>query len=50
MMAHFADPLVGINFDTGNTFIAGHDPVVEVEAHRERPRQHALAGGSEVAL
>jgi sugar phosphate isomerase/epimerase len=30
MMAHFADPLVGINFDTGNTFIAGNDPVAMV--------------------
>jgi sugar phosphate isomerase/epimerase len=26
MMQHFNDPLVGINFDTGNTFIAGNDP------------------------
>jgi sugar phosphate isomerase/epimerase len=27
LMKHFDDPLVGINFDTGNTFIAGNDPV-----------------------
>jgi sugar phosphate isomerase/epimerase len=32
MMKHFDDPLVGVNFDTGNTFIAGNDPVAMVEA------------------
>lgn len=26
IMKHFDDPLVGINFDIGNTFIAGKDP------------------------
>lgn len=31
MMLHFDDPLVGINFDTGNTFIAGNDPVAMVK-------------------
>lgn len=31
LMKHFDDPLVGINFDTGNTFIAGNDPVSMVE-------------------
>lgn len=30
IMQHFDDPLVGINFDTGNTFVAGHDPVAMV--------------------
>ena len=27
LMNHFSSPLVGVNFDTGNTFIAGNDPV-----------------------
>jgi sugar phosphate isomerase/epimerase len=30
IMRHFNDPLVGVNFDTGNTFVAGHDPVAMV--------------------
>lgn len=32
LMKHFNDPLVGINFDTANTFIAGNDPVAMVKA------------------
>lgn len=32
ILKHFDDPLVGINFDTGNTFVAGNDPVGIVEA------------------
>ncbi len=31
MMKHFDDPLVGLNFDTGNTLIAGNDPVKMTE-------------------
>jgi sugar phosphate isomerase/epimerase len=31
VMKHFDDPLVGVNFDTGNTFVAGHDPVAMVK-------------------
>jgi sugar phosphate isomerase/epimerase len=31
LMKHFEDPLVGINFDTGNTFVAGSDPVAMVK-------------------
>lgn len=31
IMKHFDDPLVGVNFDTGNTFVAGHDPVAMVK-------------------
>jgi sugar phosphate isomerase/epimerase len=31
LMRHFDDPLVGVNFDTGNTFVAGNDPVVMVK-------------------
>jgi len=31
IMRHFDDPLVGVNFDTGNTFVAGHDPVTMVK-------------------
>jgi sugar phosphate isomerase/epimerase len=31
MMKHFDDPFIGINFDTGNTLIAGNDPVKMVE-------------------
>ncbi|MBE3135177.1 MAG: sugar phosphate isomerase/epimerase [Acidobacteria bacterium] len=27
LMKHFDDPLLGVNFDTGNAFIAGNDPV-----------------------
>ncbi len=27
MMKHFDDPLIGINLDTGNSFVAGNDPV-----------------------
>ena len=27
LMKHFDDPLIGVNFDTGNTFVAGNDPV-----------------------
>jgi inosose dehydratase len=30
LMKHFDDPLVGVNFDTGNTFVAGNDPVMMV--------------------
>jgi sugar phosphate isomerase/epimerase len=30
IMKHFDDPLVGVNFDTGNTFVAGNDPVAMV--------------------
>jgi inosose dehydratase len=32
LMKHFDDPLVGVNFDTGNTFVAGRDPVAMVAA------------------
>ena len=31
LMKHFDDPLLGVNFDTGNTFIAGNDPVAMVK-------------------
>lgn len=31
LMKHFDDPLVGVNFDTGNTFVAGNDPVAMVK-------------------
>lgn len=31
LMEHFDDPLLGINFDTGNAFIAGNDPVAMVK-------------------
>jgi sugar phosphate isomerase/epimerase len=31
LMKHFDDPLVGVNFDTGNTFVAGSDPVAMVK-------------------
>jgi len=31
LMKHFDDPLVGVNFDTGNTFIAGNDPVAMIK-------------------
>jgi sugar phosphate isomerase/epimerase len=31
LMKHFDDPLVGVNLDTGNTFIAGNDPVKMTE-------------------
>ncbi len=31
LMKHFNDPLVGVNFDTANTFIAGNDPVAMVK-------------------
>jgi sugar phosphate isomerase/epimerase len=31
MMKHFNDPLIGINFDTGNSFVAGNDPVEMAE-------------------
>jgi sugar phosphate isomerase/epimerase len=31
LMRHFDDPLVGVNFDTGNTFVAGNDPVAMVK-------------------
>jgi len=31
IMKHFNDPLVGVNFDTGNTFVAGNDPVAMVK-------------------
>jgi inosose dehydratase len=27
LMEHLDDPLIGVNFDTGNTFVAGNDPV-----------------------
>ena len=30
IMKHFDDPLVGVNFDTGNAFMAGNDPVAMV--------------------
>ena len=32
LMKHFDDPLVGVNFDTANTFIAGNDPLEMTEA------------------
>ncbi len=32
LMNHFDDPLLGVNFDTGNTFVAGNDPVEMVRA------------------
>lgn len=31
LMKHFDDPLLGVNFDTGNAFIAGNDPVAMVK-------------------
>ena len=31
LMKEIADPLLGVNFDTGNTFIAGNDPVAMVK-------------------
>jgi sugar phosphate isomerase/epimerase len=31
LMKRFDDPLIGINFDTGNTFVAGNDPVAMVK-------------------
>ncbi|MEI7947763.1 MAG: sugar phosphate isomerase/epimerase family protein [bacterium] len=31
LMKEINDPLLGVNFDTGNTFIAGHDPVAMVK-------------------
>jgi sugar phosphate isomerase/epimerase len=31
LMKEIADPLLGVNFDTGNTFIAGGDPVAMVK-------------------
>ena len=31
LMKEIGDPLLGINFDTGNTFIAGNDPVAMVK-------------------
>jgi sugar phosphate isomerase/epimerase len=31
LMRHFDDPLVGVNFDTGNTYVAGRDPVAMVK-------------------
>jgi len=31
MMKHFDSPLLGLNFDTGNTMIAGNDPVAMVK-------------------
>ncbi len=31
LMKHFDSPLIGVNFDTGNTFIAGNDPVAMVK-------------------
>jgi sugar phosphate isomerase/epimerase len=31
LMSRFNDPLVGVNFDTGNTFVAGNDPVAMAE-------------------
>ena len=27
LMKHFDDPLIGVNFDTGNAFVSGNDPV-----------------------
>jgi sugar phosphate isomerase/epimerase len=31
LMKHFDSPLIGVNFDTGNAFIAGNDPVKFVD-------------------
>lgn len=34
VLRHFDSPRLGVNFDTGNTFIAGHDPLEFLKAVR----------------
>jgi len=38
LFAHFNSPNLGFNFDTGNTFIAGHDPLTFLRRFRVQVR------------